>query len=307
MDNLESFLHAVHGFLDAVRASAEQELTSSSAATDAAKAKRRLEGLNVFLNEARFSPGGICDAITDFCNDPSLPHWEAVLRKIDEGKVIQAELAAKIKRIDSNFAARNTDLLRILQDFVVWKANKFQSLFGIELYRLPVPTDPTKIEGLRDFVHQCDTQNKKIDEVQSRIKAHLDQLAAREEHERDRLLSIAADTKPRRRAAFNLLDVFSVLLLSSALGLFLVWIGGRLAGRPILEELPPFVSAAFSNIWTSLLTASGGIAIAIVRNATARGHKTPSYLAAVLVTTAILVGIAFAIAVIFNLVIPKAS
>jgi len=66
------------------------------------------------------------------------------------------------------------------------------------------------------------------------------------------------DMAPNRSSAFGLLDTLVVLFISSALVLFVLWLGATFAGMTILNTLPDWLSKGMSSVWTWLTTGAAG-------------------------------------------------
>ena len=61
---------------------------------------------------------------------------------------------------------------------------------------------------------------------------------------------------------FGILDSVVVVFISSALVLFVLWLGATVAGMPILDKLPDWLSKLVSSVWTWLTTgAAAGAAL----------------------------------------------
>ncbi len=90
-----------------------------------------------------------------------------------------------------------------------------------------------------------------------------------------------------RGRAFGLLDTVVVLFISSALVLFVLWLGATFADKSILDKLPDWLSKVSSSVWTWLTT--GAAAAAALRQRLRLGagsrEKLPNYPLAIGATT----------------------
>ena len=92
---------------------------------------------------------------------------------------------------------------------------------------------------------------------------------------------------PNKDRGFGLLDTVVVLFISSALVLFVLWLGATFAGKSILDKLPDWLSKGISSVWTWLTT--GAVAGAALRYRLRQGvqthQKLPNYPLAIAATT----------------------
>jgi hypothetical protein len=95
------------------------------------------------------------------------------------------------------------------------------------------------------------------------------------------------------------LDSIIIILVSSALVLFLLWVTSRVRGIDAFEHLPGWLSESYHAIWTSIATGTAGIGLAIVKVLTRKPQdRRPNYL--------LLIGITTVVMVIFIFILPKA-
>jgi len=87
--------------------------------------------------------------------------------------------------------------------------------------------------------------------------------------------------------AFGLLDTVVVLFISSALVLFVLWLGATFAGKSILDKFPDWLSKGISSVWTWLTTgAAAGAALRYrLRQGAQSREKLPNYPLAIAGTT----------------------
>jgi hypothetical protein len=94
------------------------------------------------------------------------------------------------------------------------------------------------------------------------------------------------------------LDSIIIILVSSALVIFLLWVTSRVIGIDAFEHLPGWLSESYHAIWTSIATGTAGIGLAIVKALTRPQDRRPNYL--------LLIGITTVMMVIFIFILPRA-
>jgi hypothetical protein len=70
----------------------------------------------------------------------------------------------------------------------------------------------------------------------------------------------------------DIVDVFIIILLASAIDIFLFWMATQFTANPVFQKLPDFVSGAYSGVWTSIATGTAGIGLVIAKYLSQR-HK----------------------------------
>ena len=100
----------------------------------------------------------------------------------------------------------------------------------------------------------------------------------------------------RNPYAPTLLDALIILFVSAGLVLFLFWLATRIGRFPVLETLPAYISDAFKSIWTSAISSTVGVGLAIYRALSNREAPRPNYLLWILVTTLVFTGLVLGLA-----------
>jgi ABC-type multidrug transport system fused ATPase/permease subunit len=70
----------------------------------------------------------------------------------------------------------------------------------------------------------------------------------------------------------DIVDVFIIILIASAIDIFLFWMATQFIANPVFQKLPDFVSGAYSGVWASIATGTAGIGLVIVKYISQR-HK----------------------------------
>jgi hypothetical protein len=89
-----------------------------------------------------------------------------------------------------------------------------------------------------------------------------------------------------RTAQPDVVDVFIILLLASAVVIFLFWMATQFTNNPVFQKLPEFVSGAYSGVWTSIATGTAGIGLVVVKYLSQRQRDHINYFFYVLSTAA---------------------
>ena len=76
----------------------------------------------------------------------------------------------------------------------------------------------------------------------------------------------------------DLIEVFIILLISAAAIIFIFWISTQYLGSDEFKNLPGWIVAVFSNIWTAVGTGATGVGLALVKALSTRGKPQPNYL-----------------------------
>ncbi len=79
-----------------------------------------------------------------------------------------------------------------------------------------------------------------------------------------------------------------VLLVSTAIVIFIFWIASQFLQVPSFQKLPDFISGTYKGFWSTAVTGGAGIGLAIVRAFTHRNEPHPDYLNLILKVTAVL-------------------
>jgi hypothetical protein len=75
----------------------------------------------------------------------------------------------------------------------------------------------------------------------------------------------------------NLIDVIIILVICSAIGLFVFWLATRSMDRSTFDQLPEWLKGSFGGIF-SVLTGSAGIGAAVVHELRRPPNTSPNYL-----------------------------
>ncbi|HEV2211975.1 MAG TPA: hypothetical protein VGS99_01385, partial [Gammaproteobacteria bacterium] len=89
----------------------------------------------------------------------------------------------------------------------------------------------------------------------------------------------------------DFLSTLAVILCSAAITIFLFWLSSRLVGLQILENLPSFITGAYSGIWTAAAAGTAGIGLGIVKALTSKDRPQPNYLKWILIVTGLFLAI----------------
>jgi hypothetical protein len=85
------------------------------------------------------------------------------------------------------------------------------------------------------------------------------------------------EDKVMRAARPDVVDVFIILLLATAIDIFLFWMATQFTANPVFQKLPDFVSGAYSGVWTSIATGTAGIGLVIVKYISQRNKDHINY------------------------------
>jgi len=89
-----------------------------------------------------------------------------------------------------------------------------------------------------------------------------------------------------RRPSPDLIDVFIILLLATALVIFVMTVATQFVNSSAFITLPAFLNNAYSAIWTSLASGSAGIGLVVVKTLMFRKVERPNYMPLALLTAA---------------------
>jgi hypothetical protein len=85
------------------------------------------------------------------------------------------------------------------------------------------------------------------------------------------------DPPPQRSRTPDLPEVFIVLLISAAVVIFVFWISTQFLGAATFQNLPPWLTAVFKNVWAAVGAGATGIGLALLKAFTSRGQPQPNY------------------------------
>jgi hypothetical protein len=88
---------------------------------------------------------------------------------------------------------------------------------------------------------------------------------------------MAGKASTARRTSPDLIDVFIILLLASAIDIFVFTMATQFIGSSTFERLPTFLTDAYSAIWTSAASGAAGIGLLIVKTLALRRQEHPNY------------------------------
>jgi hypothetical protein len=132
-----------------------------------------LRSFNSFLGEIRFTPGGIRDAIANFCNKPTPDNWGIVKDKCNQGQALLIKLDEKMKMgQDNDIFAHHPDIRRVIETFAYRKKGGITGTIGD---KLEMPRTPAQIKRLRDIVASFGEANTELEQLQDRIAALLEE------------------------------------------------------------------------------------------------------------------------------------
>lgn len=97
------------------------------------------------------------------------------------------------------------------------------------------------------------------------------------------------------------IDSIIVLLMSSTITLFVLWLEGAVLHHPTEMQLPDFITKTYSSVWSYLTGAGGTALLAILRS---KGTARPNYLLWSLGCTVVLIALAFSLALAQGAVTP---
>jgi len=76
----------------------------------------------------------------------------------------------------------------------------------------------------------------------------------------------------------DLIDSLIVILVSSAVVIFLFWVASRSLNIDTFEVLPDFITKSFAGIWASAASGATGVGLAIYKGLTRSDQPRPNYL-----------------------------
>jgi hypothetical protein len=79
-----------------------------------------------------------------------------------------------------------------------------------------------------------------------------------------------------------------ILLISAAITIFVFWISSQYLGQENFTRLPDWIVGTYKGVWSSAVTGTAGIGLALVKAFTSRGRPQPHYLKYIGITTACL-------------------
>jgi hypothetical protein len=88
------------------------------------------------------------------------------------------------------------------------------------------------------------------------------------------------ETKP------DLTSSLIIILISAAITIFIFWISSQYLGQENFARLPDWIVGTYKGIWSSAITGTAGIGLALVKAFTSRGRPQPHYLKYIGITTA---------------------
>lgn len=101
----------------------------------------------------------------------------------------------------------------------------------------------------------------------------------------------------------NLIDVIIILVICSAIGLFVFWLASRFMDRTTFDQLPEWLKGSFGGVF-SVLTGSAGIGAAVLHELRRPPNTSPDYLKLIGRCLAALFAMIFIIILIIRFVIP---
>src|SRR5258708_3049541 len=82
-----------------------------------------------------------------------------------------------------------------------------------------------------------------------------------------------------KRVAPGLTDSLLIILIASALVIFVLWATSRLMGLNLFENLSPWLERSYNAVWTSVVSGTAGIGLVIVKALRRRADQaSPNYL-----------------------------
>jgi hypothetical protein len=104
----------------------------------------------------------------------------------------------------------------------------------------------------------------------------------------DHILNRPAGLKPVSdpvRASPDLIDAFIVILIATAVDIFVFWMATQFISNPAFQTLPSFITDSYSAIWASVVSGGAGIGVAFLKALTRKpGQHPPNYLLHALLT-----------------------
>lgn len=106
------------------------------------------------------------------------------------------------------------------------------------------------------------------------------------------------ETSDKKQRTPDLMSTLIILLISGAITIFLFWISTQFLGLETFSKLPDFITGTYKGFWTSAITGTVGIGLAIVKAFTRDTGSQPNYLKLIAITTlALLIPIAALVAI----------
>jgi hypothetical protein len=104
----------------------------------------------------------------------------------------------------------------------------------------------------------------------------------------DQVLNEPAGLKPppsSARGSPDLIDAFIVILIATAVDVFVFSMAAQFISNPAFQKLPTFITDTYSAIWTSVVSGGVGIGMAILKALGRKpGQHAPNYLLYILST-----------------------
>jgi hypothetical protein len=82
----------------------------------------------------------------------------------------------------------------------------------------------------------------------------------------------------KQRVSADAIDVFIILLLATALDIFVLSLATQFVGSAAFMRLPDFLTSTYSAIWTSLASGVAGLGLVVVKALGTRRARRPNYL-----------------------------
>ncbi|MGZ2455643.1 hypothetical protein [Rhizobium anhuiense] len=95
----------------------------------------------------------------------------------------------------------------------------------------------------------------------------------------------------------DIVDVFIIILLAATLDIFVFWMATQFIASPVFQNLPAFVTGAFTGIWTSIATGTAGIGLVLVKYFGTTKTDRPNYFVYVAGTAAGLFAVILVLAI----------
>jgi hypothetical protein len=97
-----------------------------------------------------------------------------------------------------------------------------------------------------------------------------------------------------------LIDSLIIAFVSAAITLFMFFLATAVLGQRVLDSLPDYLAAAFSSVWTAVVSGGVGIGLAVYRALTQRTTPPPHYLLWILVTTLTFTGVVVLLSLLYR-------
>src|ERR1700704_6654091 len=94
-----------------------------------------------------------------------------------------------------------------------------------------------------------------------------------------------AVAREKKSSPPDLMSTLIILLISAAITIFMFWISTQFLGLETFERLPDFITGTYKGFWTSAVTGTAGVGLAIVKSLIDRGANQPNYLKQIAITT----------------------